>query len=198
MKTVDKAGVSKSDSVESQRSSADPPNGWTQIQRSLAASTGLSLLLVEGHQPPALEVSNNNTICTAFQSSVEFSHLCEPYCGSAFDKALESGETIRYRCHAGLQCIATPVRIEGSKPYAIIGGRAFLRTADYRSVAERMRAGDLQVLASDEVFRNVIFASRGEIDELPERIGEAIREFSSDASFPQPEMEVFKTLQRGN
>jgi diguanylate cyclase (GGDEF)-like protein len=186
MKTVDKTAMSKSDSVESQKSSTEPPKGWTQIQRSLAASTGLSLLLVEGHQPPAVEVSNNNTICNAFQSSDEFSHLCEPYCGSAFDKTWESGETIQYRCHAGLQCVATPVRIEGSKAYSIIGGRAFLRTADYRAVAERMRAGDLQALASNEVFRNVIFASRDEIDDLAERIGKAVRQFSPVAAFPRP------------
>jgi ParB/RepB/Spo0J family partition protein len=198
MKPIDKGGMSRSHSVESEDSSANAPGNWTQIQRSLAASTGLSLLLVEGHEQPAIEISNNNTICDAFQSSDELSHLCKPYCGAAFNRAWESAETIHYRCHLGLQCIAAPVRIEGSKPYAIIGGRAFLRTADYRAVAERMRAGDLQALVSDEVFRNVIFASSGEIADLPERIGKAVREFASDASLPQPLPEVFETLQRGN
>jgi hypothetical protein len=49
----------------------DAPSGWKETQEVLAASSGLSLLLVKGHQPPAIAVSNNNSICEAFQSSPE-------------------------------------------------------------------------------------------------------------------------------
>ena len=45
------------------------PARWVEILEELAASSGLSLLLVEGRQPPSLAVANNNSICQAFQSS---------------------------------------------------------------------------------------------------------------------------------
>ena len=47
----------------------DAPAGWVAVQQKLAATTGLSVLLVDGRQPPALVASNNNSICHAFQSS---------------------------------------------------------------------------------------------------------------------------------
>src|SRR6185503_20800391 len=59
----------------------DAPAGWAAVQQKLAATTGLSVLLVDGRQPPALVASNNNSICHAFQSSMEYVALCDPYCG---------------------------------------------------------------------------------------------------------------------
>ncbi|HVF49324.1 MAG TPA: diguanylate cyclase [Pyrinomonadaceae bacterium] len=150
------------------------PEGWGDRQDSLARATGLSLLLVAGHQPPALHVSNNNSICQAFQSSAEHAHLCEPYCGQAYKRAMQAGTATHYRCHAGLHCFAAPVATadDEERPLAVIGGRAFLRSADYRALAERIRAGDLADLLSEELFRNVIFASRQDLDELAERVEE--------------------------
>src|SRR5689334_24192326 len=81
---------------------ADLPAGWVEAQKELAATSGLSLLLVEGRQPPSLNVANNNSICQAFQSSDAHAHLCRPYCGDAFFRAKEAGDTVHYRCHAGL------------------------------------------------------------------------------------------------
>ena len=43
----------------------DAPSSWPDIQDSLAESSGVALFLVDGHQPPALVVSNNNSICRA-------------------------------------------------------------------------------------------------------------------------------------
>src|SRR5919202_4572995 len=86
------------------------PDDWPGLQDSLAAASGLSLLLVEGHQPPALAVSNNNSICQAFQSSQRYVHLCDPYCGVAYERALKPEGTAHYRCHAGLHCVAVPVK----------------------------------------------------------------------------------------
>jgi len=146
------------------------PGDWVDSQESLAAASGLSLLLVEGHQPPALAVSNNNSICRAFQSSPKHVHLCDPYCGIAYERAMKAGEATHYRCHAGLHCFAMPVNLGTKKELAIIGGRAFLTSADYRALAERFRVGDLQELLSSEIFRNVIFASRQDLEDLARRI----------------------------
>ncbi len=49
----------------------DAPPSWPEIQDSLAESSGLALLLVDGHQPPAVVVSNNNSVCHTFQTSPE-------------------------------------------------------------------------------------------------------------------------------
>jgi diguanylate cyclase (GGDEF)-like protein len=161
------------------QASAVLPHGWAEVQEGLASSSGLALLLVEGRQPPALAVANNNSICHAFQSSPAHAHLCQPDCGEAFFRAQEAGETVRYRCHAGLHCFAAPVEPAAGRQSAVIGGRAFLRVADYRALAERIREGDLADLLSADLFGNVIFASRQDLDELAARVVEAAEAFAS-------------------
>jgi diguanylate cyclase (GGDEF)-like protein len=165
----------------------DAPIGWPESQDALAASTGLSILLVNGRQPPALVVSNNNSICHAFQSSPKHVKLCDPYCGDAHRKAIEAGTTIEYRCHAGLHCVATPVAIEGRSNLAGIGGRAFVKSADYQALIERFRTGDLQALASDQLFANIIFAERQRIRELAEQLVRTGRRFRAVEQRPGTE-----------
>ncbi len=155
------------------------PDGWADAQESIAAASGLSLLLVEGHQPPAIFVSNNNSICRAFQSSPDYVHLCDPFCGGAFERAVQARGVIHYRCHAGLHCVAMPVELEANRQLTVIGGRAFLTSADYRALAERFRTGDLQDLLSGEIFQNVIFAARQDLDDLARRIEETARELGA-------------------
>jgi diguanylate cyclase (GGDEF)-like protein len=59
----------------------------------------------------------------------------------------------------------------------VIGGRAFSSGADYRAFVERVRAGDLQDLATEELFRNVIFADEGELDHAALKVSRAAQEF---------------------
>src|SRR5690348_15282540 len=89
----------------------DAPTGWPETQDDLAVHGGLALLLVDGAQPPAVVVSNNNSICHALQSSSKYKALCDPYCGIAHKRAMETGTTVEYKCHAGLQCFVTPVQL---------------------------------------------------------------------------------------
>ncbi len=163
------------------QSQASPvlPHGWAEVQDTLASSSGLALLLVEGRQPPAPAVSNNNSICHAFQSSPAHAHLCQPDCGEAFFRAQEAGRAVQYRCHAGLHCFTAPVEIVGGRQSAVIGGRAFLRVADYRALAERIREGDLADLLSADLFGNVIFASRQDLDELAARVSQSAEAFAA-------------------
>jgi diguanylate cyclase (GGDEF)-like protein len=165
---------------EGQTQNHQTPSGWTDAQESLAAASGLSVLLIEGRQPPALEVSNNNSICRAFQSSPKHVHLCDPYCGIAFERAQKAEGAAHYRCHAGLHCFAMPVDLGTGRQLAVIGGRAFLTSADYRALAERFRTGDLQDLLSSEIFKNVIFASRQDLDDLARSIEVAARELGAE------------------
>jgi diguanylate cyclase (GGDEF)-like protein len=152
------------------------PSGWREVQQPIAKDSGLALLLVEGYQPPALVVSNNNSICEALQSSPEHVRLCDPFCGLAHKRATNEGAVVHYRCHAGLQCFSLPVEIS-KRQLAVIGGRAFSSSKDYREFVERVRAGDLQELASGELFRNVIFADEGDLDHVALRLSRAAKEF---------------------
>jgi diguanylate cyclase (GGDEF)-like protein len=148
----------------------EAPVGWSQAQDEMAANAGMSVLLVEGHQPPSLVVSNNNSICAALQSSAEHAKLCDPYCGDAHRKAQLAGTTIEYKCHAGLQCFAAPVVIGNKRDLVVIGGRAFVTSADYRTLIERFRTGDLKRLTSEALFENIIFAEPQRLAELAESV----------------------------
>jgi len=172
-----KARVTRTDAVVPQQSPEGVPDGWAQIQRKTAEASGISLLLVNGHQPPALAVANNNSICEALQSSPEHVKLCDPYCGQAHGRATAANTITHYRCHAGLHCFAMPLEIETDRKLAVIGGRAFVRGVDYRETAERFRSGDLQDLFSDELFRNVIFADEADLDHAALRVSVAASKF---------------------
>jgi diguanylate cyclase (GGDEF)-like protein len=160
----------------------DAPTSWPETQDSLAESSGLALLLVDGYQPPAVVVSNNNSICHTFQTSPEHVQLCDPYCGAAHSKATKAGRTIDYKCHAGLSCFARPVEIKGKRNLAVIGGRAFVKSSDYQQLMERFRTGDLQSIASDEVFANILFSDSHRLTELEERVERAARRLEVTSS----------------
>ena len=169
----------------------DAPLGWAAVQEKIAASSGLSVLLVDGRQPPALVESNNNSICHAFQSSLEYVGLCDPYCGDAHRRALSAGSAVQYKCHAGLQCFTMPVQIGREQNLAAIGGRAFVSAADYRALVDRFRAGELNDLLVSKPFENVIFAESQRLDQLSERLQKAARHF--DAAEVQSEVQSPKS-----
>ena len=160
----------------------DAPPSWPEIQDSLAESSALALLLVDGHQPPAVAVSNNNSICQTFQSSPEHVGLCDPYCGTAHSRAVKAGGAVEYKCHAGLSCIAKPVDIGGKRKLAVIGGRAFVKSSDYQQLMERFRTGDLQDLAGENVFANILFSEPQRLSELVERVDRAAQRQKSASS----------------
>lgn len=169
------------------------PSGWRQLQDSIAGSAGVSLLLVEGYQPPALVVTNNNSICETLQSSPQHVSLCDPFCGAAHSRATGEGELVHYRCHAGLQCFALPVKI-GGRALTVIGGRAFSSGTDYRGFVERVRAGDLRGLETADVFRNVIFADEADLDHAALRVSRAADEFREAAVPAEPAQPVEPTV----
>jgi diguanylate cyclase (GGDEF)-like protein len=184
---LDKSSVSEREPSGSQPREEHCPPGWAETQDMLAASAGLSILLVEGHQPPSIHVSNNNSICRSFQSSATRRRLCDPFCGVAYERAMSAGQATHYRCHAGLHCFTMPVEVgtEGHR-LAVIGGRAFLTTADYRVLAERLRTGDLQDMLSSDLFKNVIFAARQDLDDLAKRISNVAGDYRNEARDTRP------------
>lgn len=167
----------------------DAPAGWIDVQEDLAESLNLSVLLVDGRQPPALALSNNNSICQAFQTSPEFVRLCDPYCGDAHKRAMSAGSTVNYKCHAGLECFTMPVQIGRKKDLAAIGGRAFVSVADYRSLVDRFRAGELNDLLTRQPFENVIFAESQRLEQLSARIERATRRFAEPLERPKSKVQ---------
>jgi diguanylate cyclase (GGDEF)-like protein len=166
-------GLSEQSDEILQERPEDAPAGWVGVQDEIAAETGLAVLLVDGHQPPALVVCNNNSICHAFQSSRKHVRLCDPFCGAAHQRAMSAGSKVEYKCHAGLQCFTMPVQIGKRTDLAVIGGRAFTSGADYRSLIERFRAGELNELLSRNPFENVIFAEPERLEKAAKRIEKA-------------------------
>lgn len=166
--------------VRSQPEELTVPPGWVEAQPHLAAATGLAILLVAGQQPPQLTDANNNSLCQTFQSSPTHAHLCDPYCGEAFTRAQTAGAVTHYRCHAGLHCFTQPVELGMGRPLAVIGGRAFLAGEDYRALLDRFRVGDLRMLATPDTFRNIILATRGDLDDLAARIAELAGQINKD------------------
>jgi diguanylate cyclase (GGDEF)-like protein len=160
----------------------DAPPSWPESQDSMAAASALALLLVDGYQPPAVVVSNNNSICHTFQTSPEHVELCDPYCGAAHSRAVKAGGMVEYKCHAGLSCFAKPVEIGGKRNLAVIGGRAFVKSSDYQQLMERFRTGDLQSIASDEVFANILFSDPQRLSELAERVERAAHRLQNASS----------------
>ena len=160
----------------------DAPPTWPETQDSLAESSALALLLVDGHQPPAVVVSNNNSICHTFQSSPEHVALCDPYCGAAHWKAVKAGDVVEYKCHAGLSCFAKTVELGSKRSLAVIGGRAFVKSSDYQKLMERFRTGDLKELASENVFANILFSEPQRLGELAGRVDRAAQRYKTASS----------------
>ncbi len=151
--------------------SETPSEIWQRKQNKLAEEAGLSILLIDGHQPPSLSVSNNNSVCRFFQSSYKYAHLCESYCGRAFENVQKKGQSILFRCHAGFHCVAAPLAPNPIRPLIAIVGRALTKVADYEDLIKRREQENWQDSPADELLSNLRFAeSEAEIQELAVRL----------------------------
>jgi diguanylate cyclase (GGDEF)-like protein len=104
-----------------------------------------------------ISTNNNNSMCSALYYSDEFSTECAKYCGMALQNSFEAGRTIEYRCYAGLDCRAVPLK-SGKKELVAIVGRAFTRSETYRQATERAITGDWRNFSPQEFFGNVLLA----------------------------------------
>ncbi len=126
------------------------------LQDHLAKNNGLAIVVID-EDSPALTKSNNNSICHVLYNSEEFAPECAKFCGKAFEMATEAGKTVEYKCYAGLNCLAVPVKTETKQLVAIVG-RTFLKAEDYRSATERAIFGDWRKFPLTEFFENVLLS----------------------------------------
>src|SRR5687768_3706923 len=158
---------------------------------SLAEESGLAVVVVEKNSAE-ISIANNNSMCRALYSSEEFAPHCARFCGKAFEMAMEAGKTVSYECHAGLNCLAVPLKTE-EKPLVAIVGRAFLKAENYRKATERAISGDWKKFTPTKFFENVLLTGSAQnLEKIARRLrnlsDEQINEFLSFKAEDLPEI----------
>ncbi|MEO8073911.1 MAG: diguanylate cyclase [Acidobacteriota bacterium] len=133
---------------------------WKEIQNNLADGNGMAVIVVDENSK-VIDEANNNSICKILYSSAEFSSECDKFCGKAFEMANRAGKTVEYKCYAGLECRAVPVKIDEKIKFVAIVGRAFTKTSNYREAAERAFSGDWKKFPLTKFFENVLLKGVG-------------------------------------
>jgi len=189
----DRAAREKLTEAEPKR--VETPADWLALHREVAEATNLAIAIAAPGEP-TVAAHNDNSICRAFKRA--HAHLCQPFCGRALERARAEG-VARYQCHAGLRCVAVPVKIQG-RELAAVGGRAFQFSADYRAFALRVRTGELEGLELPDLFRNVLFTTEQRFEQLVEKLralsvgDDQPGEIIARASAPRREEKAFDDL----
>jgi diguanylate cyclase (GGDEF)-like protein len=154
---------------------------WKEIQDKLANEGGVSVITVDENSSVLTE-SNDNSICQVLYNSEEFAPCCAKYCGKAFAMATEAKKTIEYKCYAGLNCQAVPVKKDDKQIVAIVG-RTFLKSQDYRIATQRAISGDWKNFSRTKFFENVILSGSSKHLELVAAKLENLNEEENQALF---------------
>ncbi len=116
-----------------------------------------------------ISVSNNNSICRKLNPDGRMVGACAAFCGTALEEIIEAGGEVSYTCHAGLECSADEMEVDGQS-VAVIVGRTFVRADNYRKATERAISGDWQQYSPSEFFENILLT--GSKDVLERTLGE--------------------------
>jgi len=131
----------------------------------LADESNLAVALTDGNGRETAAY-NNNSICATLNPNGEYSAACSAYCGQAFERSFGKSKAVAYECHAGLQCIAVPLRSPQTQLVAIVG-RTFIKPENYRNVTERAITGDWKKYPAAKFFENILISgSRKEIEDV--------------------------------
>ncbi len=131
----------------------------------LADESNLAVALTDsdGHETAAY---NNNSICASLNPNGEYSAACSAFCGQAYERSFGKNKAVAYECHAGLQCIAVPLKSPEPQLVAIVG-RTFIKPENYRNVTERAITGDWKKYPAAKFFENILISgSRREIEDV--------------------------------
>ena len=158
----------------------------------IAKKNGIAVVVVdeEGKQSPAV---NDNSICAVLNPDGVLVGRCARDCGRALQRASDENATISYTCHAGLLCRAAKFDAKG-RPAAVIVGRAFTNSENYRRAANRAMTGDWRDLPASRFFENILLLS----SDAP--LVDALRELKDaskqEATAPRPETPQAKEIAR--
>ncbi len=143
-----------------------PVSAWLRLQQSLAEKSNITLLTLREDNEVIGRIENDNSICRAMQAS-EYKRRCDLDCGTAFSRAIVANQTIEYRCHASLTCLASPINLSGEL-LVILQGRAFISSADYANCLQEY--ADFEPVQSAAALTDVNFADAPELRELAELV----------------------------
>lgn len=152
----------------------------------LADESGMAIALVDA-DGKELRVFNNNSICESLNPDGILSEKCAQFCGNSLKRSDESEGTLRFVCHAGLECRAFPANVDGSRA-AVIVGRTFTRSENYRRAAARATSGDWTRLPVSSLFGNVLLSgSATQLDKVCEKAKKVAKKYEAIApQRPQP------------
>ncbi len=156
------------------------PKSWQKVQDRFADDTSLAVVLADGEGLSNVAESNNNSICRVLTRSDEFRGDCQRFCGSVFQNVTETGKAVKYKCHAGLECVAVPLLRKNKHNFVAIVGRAFTKASDYREATERAVSGDWSRFPSTKFFENILMSSSSA---NIERLGERLDSLSEDDAY---------------
>jgi diguanylate cyclase (GGDEF)-like protein len=123
----------------------------SETRERVAEESNLAVVLVAGDESRTVAKANNNSICEILYNSEEFAPRCAEYCGRAVPTAREAGRAVHVKCHADLNFMTVPIKTE-EKDFAVIVGRTFLKSEDFRKATERASAGDWQQFPAEEMI----------------------------------------------
>jgi len=149
----------------------------------IASTEGVAVVIVRDDQLGVVASSNDNSICRILTGSEEFAPSCRRYCGQVYNRAVRSEKPLKYRCHAGLDCIAVSVGAKSERPLVAITGRTFTKADEYRQATERAITGDWRQLPPTRFFENVLLSSNSE---ALEKAAKRIVSILGRAARPEP------------
>jgi diguanylate cyclase (GGDEF)-like protein len=127
------------------------PPGWAAVQESIGRIAGLSLLTFDS-RGRELAATGVPELCRLVGSDPEGARCCAASCVEQRELSLAENRKLFYRCHAGLQCFAVPVRVAGRAVAVVTGGRTLERAADVQAVGALART---LALPDDAVSRAI-------------------------------------------
>ncbi len=146
----------------------------TEVLDQIADENGLAVVVLS-NSGEEVSASNNNSICRGLNPDGRMTGACTAFCGTALDEVNETGSSVSYTCHAGLECSADVMLLDG-KPVAVIVGRTFVRSENYRKATERAITGDWQKFPPSEFFENILLSGS------PDMIEKALKAVIRSAS----------------
>lgn len=152
---------------------------WLDLQRSLANKLNISLVTLDGDDSIVGAVENDSSICRTMAASRKYAQLCSSDCGKAWSRAVDSKKVTEFRCHAGLSCFVTPIRI-GENDMVVLGGRVFTGTSDYSDCVRRY--SDLTGNRTASFLKDVKFTTASEFAEAENLVCAAASTHSVGAS----------------
>ncbi len=147
------------------------------ILKELADKSGLAVVLSSEPGLSTLAEANNNSVCENLSKSKKFAPQCQRFCGSAFKTATESGKAVKYKCHAGLECIAVPLKSKGRNDLVAIAGRAFTMGSDYKDATRKAVEGEWKGFPPTKFFENILMT--GSTENIT-KFGQKLNQLSED------------------